>query len=48
MAAAAPGVRNPAWTVAPTVSGRLYGVAAISNHDVWAVGLNNTGSLIMH
>ena len=48
MAAAAPGVRNPAWAVAPAVSGRLYGVVVISNHDVWAVGLNDTGSLIMH
>ena len=31
---------------APAFPGRLYGVVATSGHDVWAVGLNGSGSLI--
>jgi hypothetical protein len=31
-----------------TFPGRLYSVAAVSARDVWAVGLNPTGSLIVH
>jgi hypothetical protein len=34
--------------LAPAFDGRLYGVAAISNRDVWAVGLNGCCSLIVH
>jgi len=30
------------------VGGRLYNVAANSANDVWAVGLNDNGSLVMH
>jgi hypothetical protein len=32
----------------PVVGGRLYDVAAASASDVWAVGLGDNGSLIMH
>lgn len=32
----------------PTVPGRLYGVAATSSDDAWAVGLKADSSLIMH
>jgi hypothetical protein len=31
-----------------TFTGRLYGVAATSINDAWAVGLNPAGSLILH
>jgi hypothetical protein len=33
------------WSVVP---GRLYNVAAVSASDIWAVGLNPSGALIMH
>lgn len=45
-AAAAP--RPAAMTLGPAFSGRLYGVAAISSRDVWAVGLVGSSSLIVH
>jgi hypothetical protein len=32
----------------PAVGGRLYSVAAISGDDVWAVGLDGSGSLAVH
>jgi len=32
----------------PSFGGRLYGVTAISPDDVWAVGLNDDGSLALH
>jgi hypothetical protein len=32
----------------PAVSGRLYGTAATSASDIWAVGLDPGGSLIEH
>jgi len=32
----------------PAVSGRLYGTAAVSANDIWAVGLDPSGSLTMH
>ncbi len=44
-AVAAPG-RAPSSI--PAVSGRLYGTAATSASDVWAVGLDPGGALIMH
>jgi len=47
-ASAAPGGGAGTWAVAPAFSGRLYGVAAISDRDVWAVGLGGSGSLIVH
>jgi hypothetical protein len=43
-AAAAPG---RAQSSVPAVSGRLYGTAATSASDVWAVGLDPGGALIM-
>jgi len=41
----APDAAGPA---AGVFSGRLYGVAAASAHDAWAVGLDQAGSLILH
>jgi hypothetical protein len=32
----------------PAFSGRLYGVTAVSPSDVWAVGLNDSGTLALH
>jgi hypothetical protein len=44
-AAASAAASRAAYT---SVSGRLYGVVAISDSDAWAVGLDPGGSLIMH
>jgi hypothetical protein len=43
-AASSPG----SMAVAPAFGGRLYGVAAISGSDVWAVGLDGANSQIVH
>jgi hypothetical protein len=53
LALALPGTATAAsspggMALAPAFSGRLYGVVAISNRDVWAVGLCCSGSLIVH
>jgi hypothetical protein len=52
LSAVAPGVAADAATTATSagayVPGRLYNVAALSASDIWAVGLNPSGSLIMH
>ena len=39
---------TPGASPGSVVGGRLYNVAAASASDVWAVGLNDNGSLIMH
>jgi hypothetical protein len=46
--AAASPARGAAPSAAPAFSGRLYSVAATSASDVWGVGLNGNGSLIVH
>jgi hypothetical protein len=39
---------TPGTSPGSVVQGRLYDVAAASANDVWAVGLDDNGSLIMH
>jgi hypothetical protein len=34
--------------LAPAASGRLYGIAAISDRDVWAGGLDGCCALVVH
>jgi hypothetical protein len=52
LSVAAPGAAADAATTGTSpgsvVPGRLYSVAAVSASDIWAVGLNPSGSLIMH
>jgi hypothetical protein len=52
LSAVAPGVAadaaTPVTSPGSVVPGRLYDVAAVSASDIWAVGLNPSGSLIMH
>jgi hypothetical protein len=52
LALAVPGtataVPSPGAAAAPAFQGRLYAVSTPSTRDVWAVGLNGTGSLIVH
>ncbi len=52
LSAVAPGVAadaaTPQASPGSVVPGRLYNVAAVSATDIWAVGLNPSGSLIMH
>lgn len=47
-ASAAPGAEPGVMALAPAFGGRLYGVSTPDSHDVWAVGLNDSGSLIVH
>jgi len=56
LALAAPGTATAAgppgggisFAVAPAMPGRLYGVAAVSDRDVWAAGLSGGSALIVH
>jgi hypothetical protein len=46
--AVAAAAATPGTFPGSVVGGRLYDVAAAAANDVWAVGLNDSGSLIMH
>ena len=52
LSAVAPGVAadaaTPRTSPGSVVPGRLYSVAAVSATDIWAVGLNPSGAMIMH
>ena len=47
-AAATPPGGGISYAVAPATSGRLYDIVAVSDSDVWAVGLNGGGALVVH
>ena len=36
------------WSVVPSPNGYLYGVAAVTANDVWAVGTRQNSTLIAH
>lgn len=53
LAVAVPGTASAApgpgvMALAPAFGGRLYSVSTPDSHDVWAAGLNDSGSLIVH